>query len=90
MPMAELQLRTRDLSWRELDGEIVALDGGRSLYVATNPTGTLLWRKLVAGTTRDELVDDLVASFAVAREKAAVDVDRFVADLRANGLLSSP
>ena len=86
--MSELRLRTDGLSWRELDGEIVALDGDKSIYVATNRTGTLVWQKLAEGATRDQLVESLVAAFGVSAETAAADVDRFVADLRANGLLA--
>jgi hypothetical protein len=85
--MTELHLRNDNLSWRELDGEIVAFDGGKSVYVATNKTGTRLWQALAAGATRDQLVADLVATFDVSEDQAAADVDRFVADLRANGLL---
>lgn len=85
--MDEFRLRSNDLSWRELDGEIVALDGGKSVYLGTNRTGALLWQKVSAGTTRDQLVAELVNGFDVEIERARSDVDRFVADLRANGLL---
>jgi coenzyme PQQ synthesis protein D (PqqD) len=85
--MDKLRLRRDNLSWRELDGEIVALDNGNSMYVATNRTGTLLWNKLAAGATREQLAADLVAAFDVAPDQAATDVGRFVDDLRAQGLL---
>jgi hypothetical protein len=85
--MEELRLRRDDLSWRELDGEIVALDNGESVYLATNRAGTLIWRKLAEGTTRADLVDELVATFAIDPERATTDVDTFVGDLQAKGLL---
>jgi hypothetical protein len=84
----ELRLRDDELNWRELDGEIVALDGAGSTYVATNKTGATLWRLLAEGTTRDRLVEQLVDSFGVARERAEADVDAFVAELQAKGLLA--
>jgi hypothetical protein len=86
--MTELRLRSDHLSWRELDGEIVALDGEQSLYLATNRAGTLLWRRIAEGASRDQLVDEVVAEFGVDGEQAAADVDRFITDLRANGLLA--
>ncbi len=86
--MSELRLRSDGLSWRELDGEIVALDGDKSIYVATNRSGTLLWQKLAEGASRDQLVEELVAAFGISPETAAADVDGFLADLRAKGLLA--
>jgi hypothetical protein len=84
----ELRLRTSDLSWRELDGEIVALDGESSVYVATNRTGAALWRMIADGTSRAQLVDQLVGNFDVARERAEADVDAYLGQLRAGGLLA--
>jgi hypothetical protein len=86
--MDDLRLRTDDLSWRELDGEVVALDGESSVYVATNRTGTALWRLLADGSTRGLLIDELVDSFGIARDRAEADVDAFLADLRTKGLLA--
>lgn len=76
------------MSWRELDGEIVALDGESSVYVATNRTGAALWRMIADGTSRAELVDELVGSFDVSRERAETDVDTYLSELRAEGLLA--
>ena len=86
--MDDLRLRTDDLSWREVDGEIVALDGDSSVYVATNRTGAALWRLLAHGTTREQLVDELVGSFDVTRERAEADVDAYLGELRTKGLLA--
>lgn len=85
--MADLRLRRDNLSWRELDDEIVALDGDESLYLATNRAGTLIWRKLAEGTSREALVDELVTTFSIEPQQAGSDVDAFVAELRSKGLL---
>jgi hypothetical protein len=84
-----LRLRSTDLTWRELDGEIVALDGGQSIYVGTNRVGTLLWHRLAGGTTRDDLTELLCAEFDMDRDVAGADVDRFLDQLRAQGLLEA-
>ncbi len=89
MKLTELRLRSDDLSWRELDGEIVALDGGKSVYLGTNRTGALLWQRLAAGATHDDLVGALVDAFDVERDQARCDVDSFLGELRTNGLLES-
>jgi coenzyme PQQ synthesis protein D (PqqD) len=82
-----LKLRGHAIDWRELDGEVVALEAERSLYLTANPAGTLLWRRLAEGATRDELVSSLCAAYAVERELAGRDVDSFVASARTHGLL---
>lgn len=85
--MSRLRLRSDRLHWLESDGEVVALDEQSLLYLNANPTGALLWKALVAGTTRADLVRSLVAEFEVDEATAAQDVDRFLADLEARGLL---
>ena len=82
-----LRLRNTDLDWREVEGELVALDLRESRYLAVNETGKQLWGALGDGATHDELVNRLVESFGVERSRAAADVDAFVADLDARGLI---
>jgi hypothetical protein len=85
--MSELRLKREALEWREVEGEIVALDVGSAEYVAANGSGALLWRHLAGGTTGDALVDALTTEFRVDRDTAERDVDRFVTSLRERGLL---
>jgi hypothetical protein len=47
----------------------------------------MLWKRLVDGTTRDELVGELVATFGLEHARAQTDVDAFLDDLRSRGLL---
>ena len=85
--MKTLKLRDDDLHWREIDGEIIALEARGSTYVAANGAGTLLWRSLAAGTTRDALAGELVNAYGIDRPRATADADAFLAELRALGLL---
>ena len=85
--MTELKLRSADLHWREIDDEIIALEARGSNYVSANGAGTLLWRALAEGATRDELADVLVAAYGIDRDRARADADRFVAEVAAQGLL---
>jgi hypothetical protein len=86
--MTLLKLKDTDLHWREIDGEIIALEARGSQYVAANGAGTVLWRALVAGATRDGLADELVGQYGIDRERAVGDVDRFVDALAEQGLLA--
>jgi coenzyme PQQ synthesis protein D (PqqD) len=85
--VTELKLRHDDVAWKDVDGEIVALDERAAVYLAANPAGALLWRTLASGTTHDVLVAELMAEFGIDRDRAVADTDAFLADLRERGLL---
>jgi hypothetical protein len=82
-----LRLRDADVHWQELDGEVIALEARRSMYLAANPAGTILWRALAQGSTRERLAAELVAAFGIDRDRALADTDGFLAELRAQELL---
>jgi hypothetical protein len=83
----QLRLRADALQWREVDGEVIALEGRSATYLAANASGTLLWQALAEGTTRDQLVDQLVGRFGIDQARAAEDVDSFLRALEAQDLL---
>ena len=85
--MTTLRLRDDAVRWREIDQEVVAVDLGNSAYVSTNESGVLLWRRLAVGTTRKQLIDELVSAFGIEPDRAAEDVDRFLDELDARELL---
>ena len=83
-----LRVRADALEWREVDGEIVALDLRTSLYLAINPSGTVLWPALVEGASREELIDLLSKEAGAPQETVAADVDGFLAELAEHDLLA--
>lgn len=83
-----LQLRREDLEWKEIDGEVVALDGREAEYLTVNGSGALLWRLLAASATRNELVDALLETFEVEPATASADTDAFLDALSQRGLLA--
>jgi Coenzyme PQQ synthesis protein D (PqqD) len=85
--MSELKLRRQGVAWTDVDGEIVALDEISAEYIAANEAGGLLWRALVAGATRDELVARLAAEYGLTPERATADTDAFIAALKERDLL---
>jgi hypothetical protein len=84
-----LRLRTHDLEWREIDSDIVVLDGRDATYLTLNGSGALLWRKLAGSATRDELVGALLEAYEVEESTAAADTDAFLTSLSEQGLLAS-
>jgi hypothetical protein len=75
------------VEWREVEGEVIAVDVRTSEYLAINATGAALWRALEGGATRGELTDRLVECFDVEPDAAARDVAGFLAALEERGLL---
>lgn len=82
-----LRLRADLLDWRAVDGEVVALDLQRSTYLGSNHAGGLLWQALAEGTTRAALTDLLVTTYSLPVDSASSDVDAFLDELAALGLL---
>jgi hypothetical protein len=85
----QLKVRADALEWRRVEGEIVALDLRRSLYLAINPSGAILWPALVEGATRAKLVERLQAECGIDEKTAEADVDVFLAELADQDLLES-
>jgi hypothetical protein len=82
-----IRLASSRLEWREIDGEIVALDIEASKYLGGNRTAAALWPSLAAGATRDELLDTLLGRFDVDAETASRDLDAFLRSLEERGLI---
>jgi len=84
-----LCLRKKDLEWRDIDDEIVALDTQGSVYLAVHGAGAFLWRRLADSSTREALVQALVETYEIEPARAGDDVDDFLATLNERGLLAS-
>ncbi|PYG00690.1 Coenzyme PQQ synthesis protein D (PqqD) [Georgenia satyanarayanai] len=82
-----MQLRSEDITWQEIDGELVILDTARSVYLTTNVAGAHLAKLLTEDRSLEELTDALTAEYDIDRPTAEQDAAAFVADLRTKGLL---
>lgn len=76
-----MRLRTQDVTWQEIDGELVILDLARSTYLTTNGTGAFLTKRLVDEASEAELAAALVAEYGVPADEALADVREFVGTL---------
>lgn len=86
--MTLLRLNETALSWREVDGEIIALQHTSSEYLSTNGTGALLWKSLAEGASREDLIGLIVDEFGIDKGRAAADTDAFLDALAEQGLLA--
>jgi hypothetical protein len=83
------RLRSVDLTWRELGDRIVILDLQTSSYLTVEASGTTVWKLLQAGATTDDLAEALCGEYDVDHETAVGDIEEFLGDLSAKGLLAS-
>ena len=77
-----------NVTWQEIDGELVVLDMARSVYLTTNRTGAFLAKELREERGRDELISALVAEYEIEHDVAARDVDSFLEQLAQEELLA--
>ena len=90
----------KDLDMKIKDGFIVNKVGSQHVFVPVgeasmerhcmirlNDTGTFLWEQLGANTTKDALVEALLAEYAVDEDMARADVATFLEKLRDADLL---
>ena len=78
-----------DISWQDVDGEVVILDSRGRKYYTVNESAVPLWLLLTGGTTRDEMVDLLTTTHGLERGRVEQDVDVFLDQLRTKRLLTS-
>ena len=83
----DMRLRSSDVTWREIDGDLVILDLRSSTYLTTNASGALLMKELVEERTTADLVHSLVGAFGISEVEAQSDVSSFVQALDSGGLL---
>ena len=83
------QLRSDELTWREAGDVVVVLDLADSSYLSVGGSGRVLWNRLEAGATLDDLVGALVDVFDVDDATARTDTLAFIASLAERRLLAS-
>ena len=83
------RIRSSELSWREVNGAIIALDLASSSYFSTNASGSLMWKALVGGASPDELQALLLSNYQITPSQATGDVAAFI-DLLAEHKLLEP
>lgn len=76
-----------DVSWIEIDREIVAVHAGRETVHLISATGALLWPFLDGKTSVTALAEDIAAVFDLSPEDALSDVSRFVAQMKIEQLV---
>lgn len=86
----EAVFRRRDsgLMSAAVDDELLMMSVDHGRYFNLNEVGARIWELLAEPVTLTQLVDALVKDYAVEARAARGEVEAFLADLRARGLLS--
>lgn len=82
-----VKVRSGAVVGREVEGETILLEVESSMYLGLNRTGTVLWPLMVEGTTKADLVEQLMSAFDIEASRAEADVDAFVEVCQARNLL---
>jgi len=77
----------RELSWPPVDGELAIYDSRDGRYHVLNTSAAAIWGALATETPIAQIAADLAAAHGVPVEAMRRDVDAFVADALALGLL---
>ncbi len=80
--------RNDALPWREVGGRVVVLSADGSLLTRFNATGSAFWRLADGSRTLGEIAREVAGEFEVEEAVVLEDLRRFLADLRAAGLLA--
>ncbi|WP_402467059.1 PqqD family protein [Isoptericola aurantiacus] len=83
-----MRIRTDDVAWQEIDGELVVLDLRTSAYLTTNRAGAVLAQRLREEQSLEALAAALVDEFDIDRATAVADAEAFVDSLRELSLLT--
>ena len=71
-----------DLSWRDVDGELVALNTDSGKYYSFNDVGREVWLAVAEGKSMEDLLNLVESEYDVPdRDTAAKDVEKFLVDL---------
>lgn len=84
-----MRIRTENVTWQEIDGELVILDLERSTYLTTNVVGAQLAKYLTEDRSLEDLIALLVATYGIDTDTARRDSEAFVQQLASKDLLVS-
>jgi len=79
---------SENVTWRDVNNEIVVLKLSTGEYFTFNSLGHELWLAIADGRSIKEIIEQIISEFEVEQEQAEKDVKNFISGLLANDLLS--
>jgi hypothetical protein len=81
--------RSRDVAFRDMDGEMVLVSAGNACAYSLNGVGSHVWRQIDGQRGIEEIAADVARSFGVPLGQALADVRAFLDDITREGLLAT-
>ncbi|PYS79756.1 MAG: hypothetical protein DMF66_01655 [Acidobacteria bacterium] len=78
---------TRDVLFRELEGEMVLLNKLSATYFSLNETGSEVWRRLSGHATVEEICQGMAETYHIPKEKLVADLTQLIEELLNAGLI---
>lgn len=73
---------------QKMGKKIVIFDGEESLLYTLNATATFIFEQLKLGLSKTKIVDNLVSTFSISKERAEIDLNDFMDELKEKQIIS--
>jgi len=80
--------KSPDAASRTYDGQATIVLPSRAEVKVLNEIGSLVWQSIDGKRTLGEILDEVLSTYDVPRERAEADVIEFVGALREQGMVS--
>ncbi|MCL7488337.1 MAG: PqqD family protein [Desulfobulbaceae bacterium] len=77
-----------EVTWRDVDEEMIVLHLPTGKYYTFNNTGHLVWQQLAEGKDTSEITSQIMDKYEVDRETAIRDLSAFISGLKEHNLIS--
>ena len=82
-----IHANSHQVASKVMDGEAILINLSTGIYYSLDDTAGLIWSYVEHGTTAETIVDALCAQYGLQRDAATADVEKFVNELKEEGLL---
>ena len=88
-PLARVPIQSKNVASRLVDGVAIALtEGDQTLHTFDGPVSTLIWTLIDGQRTLAEILEEILSTFDVERQRASDDLLQFVQLLQDRGLIA--
>lgn len=77
-----------DITWRDVDEEMIVLHLPTGKYYTFNNSGHLAWKQLAKGKDTSEITVQIMDTYEVDKETAERDLSTFISGLEEHNLIS--
>ncbi|HZN04942.1 MAG TPA: PqqD family protein [Candidatus Polarisedimenticolia bacterium] len=88
MDLSTILTKSPDAAFRTYDGQATIVLPSRAQVSVLNEVGSAVWERIDGRRTLQEILDGILEEFDITRDQALGDLETFVADLRAQGMVS--